>query len=489
MEVDVSTLAGHKVVEARDLYRIPVWIGRKVLYTVLPVPYLFRFARAKSRIVWLIPARRRRVLSRLERFFGETKDDVELRRIGQRHLEYVARRQMVRVWPEIRGFAGHESCDVDGLEHLDAALAAGKGAILATMHFGYGGLIKPLLRARGYTVWIVGYTGTGRRIPRFTRLSLLVHTKLLRLPLVTRPELRNPDVGIFADLQAGINIRPLAAALNSNGVLVVALDTPGHHARAQPGSVRPIPVLGKNVLFAPGAMSMARGLDAPVLPTFVVDSNDGSAIGMRLEICPPLALQRSDRRREDADTNLERFAAVFEAYLRKYPHLFHCDNAGTIAELRVGDSVKVKGRLGEDRIFVALAVKIRPTASGTRTRMRGAVERVDERLKLIRVLDRDIPVPSACRVADHTGARISLGDLAVGRVVELKGTCLAQAQFIPSKIRLWPDDFDALEGTVNSVAANGRTFEVLGFTVAASESTKVKDRTGRVGRVGSPGRR
>jgi lauroyl/myristoyl acyltransferase len=477
-------LAGHKIVETKDLYRLPVWVGRKVLYTVLPVPHLFRLARAKGRIVWFIPARRRRVLSRLERFFGETKDDADLRRIGQRHLEYIARRQLARVWPEIRGFSGHESCRVEGIEHLDAALAAGKGAILATMHFGYLGLIKPLLRARGYTVWFVGYTGTGRRVPRSTRLGLFVHTRLLRLPLVSRPELRSPDAGVFADLQAGINLRPLLAALNANDVLVVALDTSGHHARERPGSVRPIPVHGTNVLFAPGAMSMARTLDAPVLPTFVVDSNDGSAIGIRLEICPPLALRQSNRRREDLDTGLERFAAVFEAYLGKYPHLFHCDGAGTIAELRVGDRVKVKGRLGEDGIFVALAVKIRPAASGTRTRLRGAIERVDERSKVIRVLDRDIPVPAACRVADHTGKRISLGDVAVGRMLELTGTSPAQGRFVPSRIRLWPDDWDALEGTVQSVDANGRTFQVLGFTVATTEATKVKDRTGRVTRVG-----
>lgn len=461
----------HQLVEAKDLYRIPLWTATKVLYAVTPVPLLFRLFKARGTVKWLVSKRRGKVLWRMERFFGSTRSEEELRRIARHRLEFNERRQLTRLWPHIQGFAGRESCEIEGLDHLDAALATGKGAILATMHFGYGRLIKPLLEPRGYTAWVVGNAGAGQSVPSpFTRVGLFVHSRLLRLPRIMRPDL--------ADLQAGINLRPLLTAMSRNEILILPLDAPGAHGLGRDGSLRRVPVLGQNVLFSPGPISLARGTATPLLPAFVVDSDDGTGVGLRLDILPPLDLQRSERLREDTDVNLERFASVFQEYLRRYPHLFDCDSTEIPESLKVGERVRVRGRRDGDGRFVAFTVKIRPSSPSTR--IIGPIDAIDEPQGLIRVLGRNAHVAAGCRVVDRAGAPISHRDLAAGEVVEVTGTYSGSGTFTGSSIRVsHRPHLQELQGTLEGVSVDQRTFELFGFRVITTESTKIKDRRDR----------
>jgi Kdo2-lipid IVA lauroyltransferase/acyltransferase len=466
-------LPPYKLAEATDLYRIPLWIAEKVLYAVVPVPLLFRLFEAKGTAKWLVSKKRGQILSRMERFFGDTRSKEELRRIARRRLEFTARRDLTRRWPHIQGFARRETCEVEGLEHLDTALAAGRGAILTTMHFGYAGLMKPLLESRGYRAWVVGRQSTQVFPKRFTRVGLLVYSRLLRLP----PTRRNP-----ANLPAGINLRPLLAALSRNEILIQPLDAPGIHGLGRKGSYRPVSVLGRNILFASGPISMARGTATPLLPAFVVDSDDrgGGGIGIRLDILPPLELQRSDRPREDMDTNVERFAVVFEDYLRRYPYLFDCDITDT-KSLAVGEPVRVSGRSNGDGSFVAYKVRLRPSSEGARgARIIGPIEEIDEPLGLIRVLGRDVHIAAGCEFVDRARGPISLRDLSVGDVVAVTGAPSGTGGFSTSSIRIShkPDlqELQELHGIVESFSVDRRSFDVLGFRVITTESTLIKDR-------------
>src|SRR5207302_6883857 len=129
---------------------------------VAPVSWLFRLADAAGTVRSLTSGARSDVRRRLERHLGKTCTEAELRRIERRHFQFAERNALARVWPQIRNFAGNESCRLDGLQHIDAALAEGRGVILLSAHFGYARLIKPLLSRRGYRVWLVGRVGGDR---------------------------------------------------------------------------------------------------------------------------------------------------------------------------------------------------------------------------------------------------------------------------------------------------------------------------------------
>lgn len=461
-----------KLAEAKDLYYVPSWTLRKALHALAPISFLFRVERVKATLAWSSSGKQAQLSARFQRFFGETKTETEIEQIARRHFVYMRVREFANLWPQIRGFTGNERCRIDGLEHVDAALAGGRGAILATMHFGYGRLIKPLLEARGYTAWVVGNTQHVLSPSPLSRLGLFVYARILHLPDVSRHR--------YADLQAAMNLRPLFAALARNEILILPLDSPGRDGWGRGGSLRPMRVLGRHVLFAPGAISMARGIGVPVLPAFVVDAEGADPIGIQLEIGAPLSLQVTDSARADVQANLERFVAVFERYLERYPHLFHCDTTATSEGLALGERVKVKGRLEPNGSFSAIRFKIHPRAE--RSRLKGKIETIDEERRALRLLGREFVLPAGCELSDSNGLPITFADLRVGVRAELTGSYQRGSAFAPTSLRLAAmrgNDLDELQGGVEQLSPDRRSFHVLGFHVATSETTKVKDRTER----------
>jgi lauroyl/myristoyl acyltransferase len=309
------------LVAPADIYRIPALLATKVLYTVPPASLLLRLATLRGALDSVqLRHRRAQVIASLRRHLSE-EDQRQLRSITRRYFEFRARGRLARIWPMIRGFAGAEQIEVDGLAHLDEALAAGRGAILVSAHFGHGRLIKPVLRMHGRRVLLVGMIPHGRNVPDFpgVRLSRLGErvSEALGLPRWSRFDAAWRET-VGEDLPAALNLRPHVAALARNDVLVMLAD--GRSARRL---VR-APVLGMDVHFAPGAMSIARATGAPVLPTFVVDDAERrGGIGIRLVIHPPLDLQTTSDSKRDLDVNIRRFAAVYEQQVRTHPHNWH----------------------------------------------------------------------------------------------------------------------------------------------------------------------
>jgi lauroyl/myristoyl acyltransferase len=249
---------------------------------------------------------RRETLSELRRALGPELDERELRRIARRAFEFRAVRGLTEVWPSLQGFAGSERCRIEGLERLDAALERGNGALLLTTHFGYGRSIRHLLNARGYTVRTVGFAGTGYRVPsRFTRVGRLFYVRLLRIPYIPRKGVTD------SDLEAGINLRPLLAALGRNEALLLTADGFGA------ASLRPAEILGRTLQLTPGVFSLARASGATVLPVFAVDSGKPAA-GIRIDVCPAIPVGGE----ESVDGAIGLFLAELERYVRAYPHLW-----------------------------------------------------------------------------------------------------------------------------------------------------------------------
>ncbi|MDQ3090062.1 MAG: hypothetical protein M3R46_00070 [Actinomycetota bacterium] len=310
------------LVDLADLYRVPLWILARVLLAFAPVSLLFRLAAVRGSIGWWFSSGSAQTLRELEIHLGHARGKRELRRIGRRHFQFLQRERLAKVWPLIRGFAGAEAIEIEGRRHLDEALTAGRGAIIASSHFGYPRLIKPLLSSHEYRPQLVGMARLpGRRADAvlarpFTRLGLFVYARLLRLPRAS-PYVESWRRAVGEDLAAKINLRPHLTALNRNDILVILAD--GRAGQA----LRPIPVLGCDVPFAPGTMNIARAAGAPLLPAFVVDDpHSRDPMRARLVILPPLDLQVTGDAKADLTANLRSFAAVFEEHVRAAPHLW-----------------------------------------------------------------------------------------------------------------------------------------------------------------------
>jgi KDO2-lipid IV(A) lauroyltransferase len=310
-----------KLLELRDLYRLPLWMAMKPFYAFAPVSLLFRVATGRGTLDFLVSRRRGELLGTLEHYLGESHGRRERRQIARRYYQFRRRAPLARLWPQIRNFDGAASIEIDGLHLLDEALARGKGAILLSAHYGYARMIKPILRSRGRSPLLVGLApyGPGAQDypPFFTRLGSFVHDRLLRLPRASSFDERwNETVGV--DIWGGMNLRSHLAALERNETLIILADGRAAHA------LQRLQVLGIDVSFAPGAVSLARGAGAAALPAFVIDDPERrDPIGLRLVIYPPLELQVTRDANADLQANLRRFAAVYEEHVRRYPHNWH----------------------------------------------------------------------------------------------------------------------------------------------------------------------
>jgi lauroyl/myristoyl acyltransferase len=309
-----------KPIELADLYRVPLWVLTKVLYTFASIPLLFRLATLRGTIDSFFSRDRGPAFEALERQLGQTTSAAELRRIARRHFQFRRRALLAKRWPLIRDFADADRIEVEGLHLLDEALAGGKGAILVTSYFGCGRLIKPILRSRGRSALLVGDPPlpmeprqkrlpprTSGSTPVRTAFARFVHNRVLRLPRASSRDQRWLS-SMGGDLPPQLNLRPHLAALARNETLIVVAD--GRSAEA----LWRVPVLGVDMYFAPGPVSMARASGAPLLPAFVVDDlEDRGPIGLRLIIHPPLELQVSADAKSDLKANLGQFAAALEA--------------------------------------------------------------------------------------------------------------------------------------------------------------------------------
>ena len=190
-----------------------------------------------------------------------------------------------------------------GSENLDAALAAGRGAVLWVAPCNFAELtVKKALHSAGHPItnlrsYIHPYSSTrfGRAV--LNRLCTSVEDRYLAGTVTLHPE-----GGTAALLE-------LRSRLSENGVVSITANSAGD----QPCR---LPCLGGTLKLALGGPALARIAKAPLLPVFAAPAATG---GYVVEIHPALHADNEARgRRQD-----ERLAAAFviqlEAFVKRHP--------------------------------------------------------------------------------------------------------------------------------------------------------------------------
>ena len=194
--------------------------------------------------------------------------------------------------------------EIKGREHLDAALAAGKGAILCSAHFGSYDSGFSVLHASGYPVTTIGrwqhnYTTSMSSAER--RFWDLVYARPVRRHR-QRPHIEPWPGRVEVAVQA-------AAALHANEVVTISIDAPlldNDQARAVE-----VPFLGRRARLLPGVATLAQLTGAPVLMGFLYRATDYRH--QVLEISAPLPAVG------ETATAFRRYAAEVSAAIASSP--------------------------------------------------------------------------------------------------------------------------------------------------------------------------
>jgi KDO2-lipid IV(A) lauroyltransferase len=195
---------------------------------------------------------------------------------------------------------------VEGLEHFDRALCNGKGAVLATGHFGNWELMGAALAQRGYPMnFLVGHQ-TNRMVDAMLNsiragfgIGIVKHGAHIRK--VLRLLERNQFVAMLCDHDAG-----------SKGLMIRFFDMPASSA------------------FGPAVFSLRSG--APIIMGFILRDSGG---GHHVELSPPVQV-RTDLPPADAVVEAtQRMANVIEEYIRRRPdHWYWVHRRWKTAEAR-----------------------------------------------------------------------------------------------------------------------------------------------------------
>ncbi|MGH3159796.1 MAG: lysophospholipid acyltransferase family protein, partial [Streptosporangiaceae bacterium] len=208
--------------------------------------------------------------------------------------------------------------EIHGREHLEAALAAGKGAILCCAHFGSYDSGFSVLHASGFPV-----TTVGRRTHIYAADSSSFERWFWER-VYTRPVRRYRQRPNIEPWPGRFKVAALAAAaLRANEVVTISIDA----APLDSDQARSIdvPFLGRQARLLPGVVTLAQLTGAPVLMGFLYRQADYRH--QVWEISAPVPVEG------DTATAFGRCAAEVSAAVRRSPAHWDLWSTGALARL------------------------------------------------------------------------------------------------------------------------------------------------------------
>ena len=267
------------------------------LANAIPGPLAEPVAGALGRTLALaMPSRRRIVERNLHRAAGEDLQGLALQRaVSDVFASYS------RYWLELFRLPheGAASIDrrlrVDGYEHLEAALAAGRGAIMTLPHVGGFEYAAAWIANRGHPPTVV--------VEALEPPELLEWFKRQRSAL-------GMEVVPLGPHAAG----RMLEALKENRIICLLAD------RDISGDGVDVEFFGERTTMPGGPAVLALRTGAPILPIAVYFEDRGQH---RAVIQPPVPAERRGRLREDVERVTQDIAYRFEELIRAHPEQWH----------------------------------------------------------------------------------------------------------------------------------------------------------------------
>jgi len=276
---------GNRICEACFLFfygmqrRLPFWLFRK-----LSPPFLRLFIRLA------IP--RKRVVRNLSAAFGDSYTTATKEGIASGVQENFLQNLMDCFWQLSDAQHARNSIEIRGAEHLQTALAKGKGVIALGAHIGNFVLVGTRLGLEGQRCH------TLFRIPADKRIEKLINRFL--------PHYHQSVIPTAAKRTA---VTKILDALKRNEIVHILGDN------LKKGRID-ASLFGQRVSSPRGPISLALRTQAPVVPMYLVRNYQGA---MNLVIEPEMELTRDGNLLENIERNTRRMVLFVESVIRKYP--------------------------------------------------------------------------------------------------------------------------------------------------------------------------
>ncbi len=282
--------AWHRRLQSRLGNAAVLWMARR--HRSIPERAGYRLGAAVGTLMRRISPRHYRiVLTNLRLAFGEEKREAELRQLAiecYRHLGKCLI-EFIRL-PAMSSEEIKRVVRIQGRQHLDAALAAGKGVILLTGHLGNWEMVGARIAAAGYPLNVIA--------------------RAQRDDTLTQYILRTREVVGMHVLHQEVAVRRSLLALRQNQLVGILLD----QNAGDEGLF--VDFFGRLASTAAGAAAFALRTGAAVLPTVGWRNPDDTHTAAIGEAVP---LIRTGDRDQDLLVNTARYTKLIEQAIRQHP--------------------------------------------------------------------------------------------------------------------------------------------------------------------------
>lgn len=262
---------------------------------ILPRRGLFGFCDALANLAFLLfRGYRTRSIRNLNVAFAGCVGAASARAIARRSLRNFFRACVEMVIAlESSDNERRAAIPVDGREHLDMALAKGKGVIVLSAHLGNFFLVGTRLAVEGHPIHVLI---NQRGESQFSKLLDDYRSQIKLCTIHARPR-----------RQA---LQELNAVLRRNEIAVMITD------EYRRGNGIPTTFFGRTVLARRGPATLASRTGAAVVPACLVRQPDDT---LRLVIEPELELARSGKGKAEIAENILRMTCWLEKTVRAFP--------------------------------------------------------------------------------------------------------------------------------------------------------------------------
>lgn len=258
---------------------------------LLPAALRSLAASAIGRICWLaVPGRRKQMAISNVIQSGLAADEHAAAAIVQESVyRFGPMMTEVLCFPKLTRDKVKSMVTVEGAEHLEAALAHGKGAVLATAHSGNWELLGAALAMQDFPLVAVVQKQTSAGADQFIN------------------EYRTL-AGMHVTYKS--SALEMARLLAEGKIIGLLMDQDAHDVGL------PIPFFGRLASTPQGPAVLARMKGAPIVPAFITRKPDGTHA---IIIHPPLWTAKSSNREQDLLAVTTKLNAIIESHIRAYP--------------------------------------------------------------------------------------------------------------------------------------------------------------------------
>ena len=235
---------------------------------------------------WLNAAQRRAALDNYAAASGREREDPEVGRLARRAFQNYGR--MLMDFLLLGNLSPAEvlaRMTSDGREHLDEAIAAGRGAILALPHMGSWDMSAAYAAALGYPILAVA-----DRFPGSLNDAVLEARERLGVRIV--------PIGRSA-------VRAVSEMLDSKGVVALVCDL-------EQGPGVTVRFFGRKAVVPSGPAAFALKTGAALIPAYQYAKAPGRQHG---HVDPPVPLEPG----ETKESLMQRVIARFEGFIKEHP--------------------------------------------------------------------------------------------------------------------------------------------------------------------------